>query len=451
MTFAGAGRSLLQRLASRALGMAVGVAAHAGAASAEPQGCASINSGLLDVELAATASTARNVKLHKGDVLTFAFRGEEDVIGFVTLLAGDGSDGPLLLGGPSGTNIAHAARSSGEVGFRFATVGGGAAVFKVTCMPAAAARAAGRQEPPSGRRSSRLEAEYANRLGALPEAEIAGRPIDTDASASASPGVGHPAQHANAGAAPALHVEMPKGSVVQWEGARSGASGPNEAKSDDAGPSNLGVKLKLQPAIMVGVLAQFDPVDETRLAPRALSERSWLAGPVTTMQLGSGMSLDARAAWGQLETGPTPGLNAADRRMVDARLANTQTFGGWRFAPSVGVNYHQETQHIAELGAQTTGTGRVDVRPEVAYRFDMDHGMYIEPKAMLGSFWDISAASALGATSPPHPEMRLKAETGVTIGSSDGTKVQLGGSVEEGAPSAPSVWSGRLQLNVPLK
>ena len=33
----------------------------------------------------------------------------------------------------------------------------------------------------------------------------------------------------------------------------------------------------------------------------------------------------------------------------------------------------------------------------------------------------------------------------------DGTKVQVGGSIEEGAPSAANVWSGRLQVNVPLK
>jgi hypothetical protein len=47
--------------------------------------------------------------------------------------------------------------------------------------------------------------------------------------------------------------------------------------------------------------------------------------------------------------------------------------------------------------------------------------------------------------------MRLKAETGVTIGGANGTKVQVGGSVEEGGPNAANVWSGRLQLNVPLK
>jgi hypothetical protein len=450
MTFAGARRGRLQRLVSRTLGVAVAVAMQAGVSSAQPRDCASISSGLLDIELTATASTERSVKLSKGDVLAFAFRGEPHVIGFVTLLAGDGSEERLLLGGTSGASVAHTAKSSGDLGFRFATVGGGATHFTATCTPAAAARRAGRQDPLPGRRLSRLEAQYAHQLGALPEAELGEPPIDAQGLASAPPRADHAALDAGGRAAQARALEPRKTPAIEWEGARNNA-GELAGANSDTGPNNLGVKLRLQPAIMVGVLAQFDPVDETRLAPRALSERSWLAGPVTTMQLGQGTSLDARAAWGQLESGPAPGRNAADRRMVDARLSNTQTFGAWRFAPSVSVNYHEETQHIAELGAQTIGSGRVDVRPEVAYRFDMDHGMYIEPKAAIGSFWEIGSAAALGTASPAHPEMRLKAETGVTIGSSDGTKVQVGGSVEEGATPATNVWSGRLQVNVPLK
>jgi len=47
--------------------------------------------------------------------------------------------------------------------------------------------------------------------------------------------------------------------------------------------------------------------------------------------------------------------------------------------------------------------------------------------------------------------MRLKAQGGVTIGSMDGTKLEVGGGVEGGGPAAPDVWSGRLQLSVPLK
>ena len=62
-----------------------------------------------------------------------------------------------------------------------------------------------------------------------------------------------------------------------------------------------------------------------------------------------------------------------------------------------------------------SGTSRVDVRPELAYRFDMGQSLFIEPKVAIGGVWELdNAALAGGAT--PHGAMRLKADTGVTIG-----------------------------------
>ena len=99
--------------------------------------------------------------------------------------------------------------------------------------------------------------------------------------------------------------------------------------------------------------------------------------------------------------------------------------------------------------AQATGTGRVDVRPEVAYRFDLQNSMFIEPKAMLGGFWGIGEPAVTGSVA--HSQLRLRGEASVTIGSTQGAKVEVGGAVEEGTQQAPDVWSGRLQLSVPLK
>jgi len=449
MKCAATARARRRWLVARALAGALATVSQSGIGVAEPRDCGAVNSGLLDVELSATARKNRRVKLRKGDVLTFAFRAEESVIGFVTLLAGEGSEARLLLGGPDGTSIAHAAKGPGEHDFRFAIVGDGTAAFTVTCTLAATARNLERSSP--GRLPSRIEAEYADHLGIVPGAAAIESPIDAGALAASPEGHGSPPSSADARARRGGQIVPPSASAVQWEGVPAPSATANAEKSDEAGAHNLGVKLRLQPAIMVGVLARFDAVPETRLNPSSLSERSWVAGPTAALQLGSSTSLDARLGWGQLDATVIPGTHAADRRVVDARLANTQTFGAWRFAPSVSVNYQQDTQHMSELGPQTTGSGRVDLRPEVAYRIDMDHGLYVEPKAVIGIFWDIGGAPAAGLALPAHPEMRLKAETGVTIGSIDGTKVQLGGSIEEGAPSTPNVWSGRLQVNVPLK
>ena len=134
------------------------------------------------------------------------------------------------------------------------------------------------------------------------------------------------------------------------------------------------------------------------------------------------------------------------------RLAQKETFGAWRFSPSVSLNYLEERRIAAATeteAAQTTGTGRVDVRPEVAYRFDLQNSMFIEPKAMLGGFWGIGEPAVTGSVA--HSQLRLRGEASVTIGSTQGAKVEVGGAVEEGTQQAPDVWSGRLQLSVPLK
>jgi hypothetical protein len=216
-------------------------------------------------------------------------------------------------------------------------------------------------------------------------------------------------------------------------------------------PTDYGVRLKLRPPITLGVLAQFDQASESYLGPSTLSERKPLTAAVASMQVLPGLSLDTRTAWGQSE--PDAGASGhASRRIVDVRLAQKESFGAWRFSPSVSLNYLEERRVAAATeteAAQVTGTGRVDVRPEVAYRFDLQNSMFIEPKAMLGGFWGIGEPPVTGSVA--HSQLRLRGEASVTIGSTQGAKVEVGGAVEEGTQQSPDVWSGRLQLSVPLK
>ena len=217
-------------------------------------------------------------------------------------------------------------------------------------------------------------------------------------------------------------------------------------------PTDYGVRLKLRPPITLGVLAQFDQTSESYLGPSALSERKPLTAAVASMQVLPGLSLDTRTAWGQSEPDASASGHAGHRRIVDVRLTQKETFGAWRFSPSVSLNYLEERRIAAATeteAAQATGTGRVDVRPEVAYRFDLQNSMFIEPKAMLGGFWGIGEPAVTGSVA--HSQLRLRGEASVTIGSTHGAKVEVGGAVEEGTQQAPDVWSGRLQLSVPLK
>jgi hypothetical protein len=243
----------------------------------------------------------------------------------------------------------------------------------------------------------------------------------------------------------------PRDVKMEWVGIGTSVDGLDAKGDAGATPSNLGVKLKVAPPIMLGVLAEFDRPAETSPGARPVADQSWLAAATSSVQVLPGLSLDTRTAWGasEFEAG-----HLGPRRLVDVRLSQKDALGAWRFSPSVGVNYVEE-RRVAALaladmqGNQTTGSGRVDVRPEVAYRFDLQNSMFIEPKAMIGGFWDIGAPSVAGADT--RAQMRKKGEASVTIGNTQGGKVEIGGAVEEGAERAPDVWSGRLQLSVPLK
>lgn len=424
--------------------------------------CEAVNDGALNVELAGMARTTRTVTLRAGERLDFAFETVAGPFGSLTLVAGRGSPRPLLAG-PAGTTVRFLAPVPGTFGFEFAAEGEADAAFTVTCSPAQSAQPGeNRAGSFASRRAARLLAETP-KLGALPEPEIPADGIDPETWDLLQVGSLPAADQSIVRRKPTIgrsgSIKSPDGLDVwlQANGNRYSLSEPKKAPpdSDAAAVSGAGLHYKVLPQIMVGALLNFDQQGEQIVkAPLSLSDRGWMAGPVTTVQLVPGISLDARAAWG--ESQPAAPYSAAsgmgaDRHLVNARLANTQTFGHWRFSPSVVVNYSEEKQHAADpSAAQSSGSGRVDIRPELSYRLNLDGSTFVEPKAAVSSFWDIDGLSRL-APGSSEQDVRLKAEAGVTIGTITGTRLHATGGVEEGGSGAQDVWSGRFQLSVPLK
>ena len=148
----------------------------------------------------------------------------------------------------------------------------------------------------------------------------------------------------------------------------------------------------------------------------------------------------------------------ADRKLLRGTLRGSRQVGGWTVAPSVGLSYVQDTPMVDGLAMGETatptpsGTGRLDVLPEVKRRFSLDSETYIEPRLAAGGFLAFDDLSKIGpgSMSSQVPEMQWKAEAGVAVGMKDSVNVQATGGVETGAQSAADTWSGRLQLNMPL-
>lgn len=421
--------------------------------------CTAINSGALNVELEAESRATRQAGLKAGDRLTFTFEAAPGPFGTLTLLQGAGAPRSLLVG-PTGTSVSFVAAKGGAFEFEFSKDGAAAATFSASCAPSGSVRGPG----PAARRSVRLlgggtwtDADNfeATEMGGV---VLDGVPAPSRSTAEA-PWAGTPSRAAGPGLPPAGDVDL----KLQWRGERY-MTGPRGFEVDTtASGVDAAVNYKVLPEIMVGALAQMDQPAETLTgAPHGLFDHGWMAGPVTNVKLAPGLTLDARAAWGVAESTPdelSSHTASIPRRMVSARLANVQSFGPWRFTPSVSVNHFYEAAAAAPEPAtahdaaapSAGGFGRVDVGPEVAYRIDMDKAGFIEPRAAVGTFWDFDSLSRLAPGTAGHNDLRLRAEAGVTIGAIDGTKLQAAGGVQEGETGTESVWSGRLQLSVPLR
>jgi len=442
----------VMRSAWTAVAAGLAVAQGGGPASAGERDCRSIGGKPLAVAVVAEASERWQLKLRTGDVVTFKLEGDGGARGAVMLTRASGSE-QAVLQGTGGTKVRFVASESGVFDFRFARQGAEPAIFAASCRPVDQARAgtwrrgAGRFAtlPADAGLEMTDDAEdpaFADLTAGLPSIRMP----DPDAALPAVPAPKDPDTGLAFNMDLRDHRYVPGPYGVQVDPVASGV--------------NVGVNYKMQPAIMVGALAQFDQATETAIggSSREMTEKAWMAGPVTKLQLAPGVALDAKAAWGYADASAldlAAHAPSMPRGLVSARLSNTQTYGGWRLTPSVNVNHSWDTMvapGASPTDAYVTSTvaaGRVDVGPELAYRLDLANAAFIEPRVAVGSFWGLDGLS--GVTHPVHGDMRLKAEAGVTFGMGDGAKLQMGGAIEEGDRTVPDTWSGRVQMSVPLK
>lgn len=435
-------------LAVAGAGLVLAMTAQAGQSS----DCAAIDGGSLNLALGAEQVGSRRVRLEAGDKLTFAFQTGDGSFGTVALLKDDVHE-RLLLVGPAGTSVVFVASGSGTFDFRFAKDGTGTATFSAACVPAHMARRAQRRSrmpPMAGLPRAGLDDAHDIEVPALGDVAIdPGWPVGAEGAAASAPAIAPK----NPDTGLAFKMEPRDQSRV--------TAGLRGIQLDPAATGvNAGVNYKLQPAIMLGALAQLDQTGDTLGGPSSnLAEHGWLAGPTAKVQLVKGLSLDAQAVWGQADSGDIDLVErgpSLPRKAVSAKLSSTQTAGAWRFTPSVSVNRSWDTLAVPDASATdmflttTVASGRVDVGPEIAYRLDLANAAFLEPRIAVGSFWGLDPAAG-PALHAGLAEMRLKAEAGVTLGVAGGTKFQLGATVEEGTATTPDAWSGRLQMSVPLK
>jgi hypothetical protein len=425
------------------------------ASASELPGCGAVSQGALDVGLEDIGSQSVQAKLGAGDRLVFTLEKSVGSFASLRLVAGAGAPRTLLTG-PAGGTVSFVAQRPGIFAFEIAAEGAEGAKLTAVCTLGRNARAA---RSPGARRAERLLAEHPNLGEVTPPEEVQSDTVEATATVLESGGTKSDALITTRPSSTGPAVAKPAGPLelyLQGQDKRYLLGQSPDKAQPGSGPVALnggGLTYKLWPHIMVGAMVQLDQSAPGIYDPTVLSYQGWLAGPVTTVQLAPGLSLDARAAWGAASAGEvaSPLSSEVERRQLNARLASTQNYGPWRFSPSVSFNYADEFYPVGsaphEGGRQSSG--QVDVRPEIGYRFDLGSSSFIEPKAAIGTVWALEGTST--SAGGPRDDLHLKAEAGVALGTTDGAKVQATGGIEEGGAGAPDIWSGRLQFQVPLK
>ena len=88
--------------------------------------------------------------------------------------------------------------------------------------------------------------------------------------------------------------------------------------------------------------------------------------------------------------------------------------------------------------------------PEISRRYQMNSDTFVEPRFAVGGFWALDDLAHTPSAHGAMTDVRLKAEAGVSLGVKEGASLSAVGGVEQGAEAAENVWSGQLQLKVPL-
>ena len=162
---------------------------------------------------------------------------------------------------------------------------------------------------------------------------------------------------------------------------------------------------------------------------------------------------DGRMAWGDgtlEERGHvvTSYDGAFDRTLVKGALRGARDVGGWSLTPVFGFTLIEElaSGDVRALSRE----GRVDVTPELKRRLPVSSSLYLEPSVAAGAFLSLGGERDAYLVIPSARDVQLKASAGLAMGVTDGMTVKAQGGVETAGPELPDIWSGRLQLNMPL-
>jgi outer membrane autotransporter protein len=216
--------------------------------------------------------------------------------------------------------------------------------------------------------------------------------------------------------------------------------------------------------LLVGILAQFDDMDETGKGYR-VGGKGWMAGPYATLKLNQNLYLQTRYAWGQSSNYVSPYNTYFDsfdttRWLATAALVGHYTYGKWDFRPMVSVAKMEDVSgaYIDSLGVAIpsvkVGIGQFKAGPEVSYKHVLPSGTVIEPRFGAHVIWNFEGSDLpidLGGTLTGPEGVRGRIELGLNMRMFDGVMIDLGVAYDGiGTAGDFNAVTGKANVRVPL-
>lgn len=244
------------------------------------------------------------------------------------------------------------------------------------------------------------------------------------------------------------------------------AHSDDETRSSTFGQFNLGADYLINPSLLVGMLAQFDWMDETDGSNNTSADGfGWMAGPYLVARLHQNLIFDGRVAWGQSDNHVDPLGLYEDKFATNRFLARGQLTGDfsrdkWRFSPHVALIHFQEEQkaYVDSLGfdiqSQTITLGRVTFGPEISFVHKTRDGTEIEPSFGVTGIWDYDQAEILdigtGLANGSSSDLRMRVQGGLAV-RMPGSASLAGDAYYDGIGADDlEIYGGSLKLRVPI-
>lgn len=222
------------------------------------------------------------------------------------------------------------------------------------------------------------------------------------------------------------------------------------------------------PYLLAGLYVQYDTMSQSTASERtSISGTGWMAGPYATLRLSDNLFWQGRAAWGKSFNDIRPFDSYADsfestRWLLSTSLAGRYEIDSWTVKPEVAFTYFEDKSdsYVDAFGMTMPGVratlGQLKVGPALSYRYELDHGVLIEPSLAMQLLYNFNTKSYLTGLGNLGDEaigpdgLRGRTEAGLKVQLPSGMAIDLTGSYDGIGASDFSTVTGRGTIHVPL-